>query len=755
MKSLTKRNLLLVVLSLIVAICSLTFAATVKPARAEETAVNNVTVMEAASVRVGLKENEYSGIRFRVILDEATKNNIVDNDNVQLGFIITPKYYFDKALEAKATAEAEDGSYDFLTEMKKDNPENFAEDKQHAYVGIAGEGLLMSNADEATKIYDYKGEWVASAAVENIKEANRDLQFTMIAYLKTDSTIEYFLPEDTTFSRAYLQTAHKSVVGGSVSLDVISQSKDESIKTIGTEENPAQVVDSADLYNISKSANEYGIDYAGTYFDLTEKIEVNNDYVKIPSSFAGTFVENENSVKIINGGSALMSIFEDEENDGANVKCTHTLFTITDSALNDRMATNSPTVAVVDGFVSKETIKEELPDVVNPVDYDGNAVKWHTVANKNVSHIYVEPFFTKNELASLTQYNAVRFSFMTSAPEKMHGANLSSDTGLPIHSLLSMSYGCQVNTDGLIGTMAKYFMSEIQTWRTFTLPISQVLDAYSSDTRLRVNYENNSASQDIYFYLGDIELIEEPKLYYENLNARNSIHKVTPVVNRAEGDETTPTVARPSLNSQTSGIPSENGFISYENLPTFTSGACPKFVDRKIPKIALTKNANVAMYARLCYNAEQIEKFAGLIVDESGNPILDENGKKQYSKYKEISITYAVDSASAQKFNVLLPGVITETTYDKWITITLDIETVTSLMGKTSFVDADGNTCETSGYSTTATTRDDATGIYSGKQTIVADETYFENMLFLGYFTAAGSATYLYVADISFVTPAA
>ncbi len=749
MKSLTKRNLTLIVLSVVVALCSLTFAATVKPARAEETAVNNVTVMEAASVRVGLKENEYSGIRFRVILDEATKNNIVDNDNVQLGFIITPKYYFDKALEAKATAEAEDGSYDFLTEMKKDNPENFAEDKQHAYVGIAGEGLLMENDDEATKIYQYKGEWVASAAVENIKEANRDLQFTMIAYLKTDSTIEYFLPEDTTFSRAYLQTAHKSVVGGSVSLDVISQSKDESIKTIGTEENPAQVVDSADLYNISKSANEYGIDYAGTYFDLTEKIEVNNDYVKIPSSFAGTFVENDNSVKIINGGTALMSIFEDEE-DGANVKCTHTLFTITDSALNDRMATNNSN-AVVDGFVSKETIKEELPDAVNPVDYDGNAVKWHTVAAKNVSHIYIKPFFTKNELASLTQYNAVRFSFMTSAPEKMHNSNTDD-----VHSLISMSYGSQNNTDGLFSTMAKYYMSEIQTWRTFTLPISQVLDAYTNNTTLRVNYENNTATQDIYFYLGDIELIEEPKLYYENLNAKNSIHKVTPVVNRAEGDETTPTVARPSSNSQENGIPSENGFISYENLPTFTSGACPKFVDRKIPKIALTKNANVAMYARLCYNAEQIEKFAGLIVDESGNAILDENDKRQYSKYKEISITYAVDSASAQKFAVLLPGVITEATYDKWITITLDIETFTTkFMGKTSFVDADGNTCETSGYSTTATTRDDATGVYSGKQTIVADETYFENMLFLGYFTAAGSATNLYIADISFVTPVA
>ena len=372
MKSLTKRNLLLVVLSLIVAVCSLTFAATVKPASAEETAVNNVTVMEAASVRVGLKENEYSGIRFRVILDEATKNNIVDNDNVQLGFIITPKYYFDKALEAKATAEAEDSSYDFLTEMKKDNPENFAEDKKHAYVGIAGEGLLMSNADEATKIYQYKGEWVASAAVENIKEANRDLQFTMIAYLKTDSTIEYFLPEDTTFSRAYLQTAHKSFMGGDVELDVIRKAQDTSFANYGTTDNPVKVSDNDDLYIISNAVAQ-GATYEGetdnAVFELANDVEVDHDFEPIGDAFAGSFKESNKKVIVYNN-KELDSIGVD----GVTVDNQTKLFNASERSADLLIPQSYSTIS----YVSPEELHAEENGFTNSIGYTGGAVRLST-----------------------------------------------------------------------------------------------------------------------------------------------------------------------------------------------------------------------------------------------------------------------------------------------------------------------------------------------------------------------------------------
>lgn len=103
MKSLTKRNIALVVLSVIVALCSLTFAATVKPARATEDGAKPETlqfqVMESAQIRIGQSAEEdaesTSGIRFRVKMDYETASYVKANDGtVTLGFIITPKQLF-------------------------------------------------------------------------------------------------------------------------------------------------------------------------------------------------------------------------------------------------------------------------------------------------------------------------------------------------------------------------------------------------------------------------------------------------------------------------------------------------------------------------------------------------------------------------------------------------------------------------------------------------------------------------------------
>ena len=75
MKSLTKRNLLFVLLSVVLPLCSLTFAATVKPAKAA-TAIDWSTAtfegMEEASIRIGKDADTgvvggaQSGIRFRL-----------------------------------------------------------------------------------------------------------------------------------------------------------------------------------------------------------------------------------------------------------------------------------------------------------------------------------------------------------------------------------------------------------------------------------------------------------------------------------------------------------------------------------------------------------------------------------------------------------------------------------------------------------------------------------------------------------------
>ncbi len=513
MKSLTKRNLLLVVLSLIVALCSLTFAATVKPAKAA-TAVNNITVMEAASVRVGLKENEYSGIRFRVILDEATKNNIVDNDNVQLGFIITPKYYFDKALEAKATAEAEDGSYDFLTEMKKDNPENFAEDKKHAYVGIAGEGLLMSNADEATKIYQYKGEWVASAAVENIKEANRNLQFTMIAYLKTDSTIEYFLPEDTTFSRAYLQTAHKSFMGGDVELDVIRGAQDTSFADYGTTDNPVKVSDNDDLYIISNAVAQ-GVTYEGAtdnaVFELENDVEVDHDFEPIGDAFAGSFKESNKKVIVYNNKD-LDSIGVD----GVTVDNQTKLFNASERAL-DLYYNSSNADKDTLRHVAKENLPEYLADGTTKVE-GTERVKSGAIVREtsNADNVKLTINYTADELLQFEKdgiYNAIRFTYL--AVDLNAGTVITFRGSNTLFNMLvnNVAVGTDAETGRTeLGRTSDYYFTK-GMWRSHLINISDIVGAIT-DNQLYIAEigtwaSGTSPSCQFDFYIQDVELVKD------------------------------------------------------------------------------------------------------------------------------------------------------------------------------------------------------------------------------------------------------
>ena len=137
MKSLTKRNLTLIVLSVVVALCSLTFAATVKPARAEDVTpitVGTLEVMEEASIRIGTDVNgnvggAQSGIRFRARVDKATYEALTaENSPAYMGFLITPKQLYNDR------AAAEDESYgkdDYINSISN-------------YVGDQGTGIKVT-----------------------------------------------------------------------------------------------------------------------------------------------------------------------------------------------------------------------------------------------------------------------------------------------------------------------------------------------------------------------------------------------------------------------------------------------------------------------------------------------------------------------------------------------------------------------------------------------------------------------------------
>ncbi len=212
MKSLTKRNLLLVVLSVIVAICSLTFAATVKPAKAAEKPVLSFQVMEAAQLRVN-HDNRGAGLRFRVQMDYATASYIKANDDVSLGFIVTPKALFDA--RAEETVE-EGGTPSYGADDYIKSISNFV---NKANGGIIVDESTIYVADEANTITKWEStddialngqSYYANAAIVDILEKNRDLDFTVVAFiLNADGSYDYAVPSNE-FSKSVYGTANSA-----------------------------------------------------------------------------------------------------------------------------------------------------------------------------------------------------------------------------------------------------------------------------------------------------------------------------------------------------------------------------------------------------------------------------------------------------------------------------------------------------------------------------------------------------------------
>ena len=107
MKLLNKRTFVVLFLSFVFSLSVLAFAGTVKPVKAKETTsitLEDFTLEESASVRIGANATVTgSGIRFRASLSNGlyeTLHNAVtenpENPSVYMGFIITPKYYYDE-----------------------------------------------------------------------------------------------------------------------------------------------------------------------------------------------------------------------------------------------------------------------------------------------------------------------------------------------------------------------------------------------------------------------------------------------------------------------------------------------------------------------------------------------------------------------------------------------------------------------------------------------------------------------------------
>ncbi len=259
MKSLTKKNVLIIVLSVVVAICTLTFTATAKPVKAAGTIDWNTAtfeVMEEASIRIG-KDDEtgvvggaQSGLRFRARVDADIYAVLTAEDSTAyMGFLITPKALFD----ARAEETVEEGG---TPSYGKDDYINSISN----YVGDQGTGIKVTKG-----FYEEDGYYYANAAVNNIivdsdkKIDNTKLAFTAVAYIYDGAEYHYSAPSED-FSRTYKQVANMAVLSGKNDIEVVR--KAQHLSDLGTSNNPI-IIRNQDDFNILDTACASGADFSG------------------------------------------------------------------------------------------------------------------------------------------------------------------------------------------------------------------------------------------------------------------------------------------------------------------------------------------------------------------------------------------------------------------------------------------------------------------------------------------------------------
>lgn len=203
----------------------------------------SVFEMEAGA---SLKISEDGGVRFRVKMDEAQKNYITENDSVSLNFLVAPHEFFN-------AVPGTDGARDY-------------------YGGLSKKKIIT--VDEA-KIYEEDGSYWANGCITNILEANRYLDFTLLAYTYNASTQTY------DYADATIATTRASLV------DVLSQavvySDDEGTDYMadvfacgaydwfGTADYPIQVNNLATYNNLVSKVND-GVDFSAYTINVSDTV---------------------------------------------------------------------------------------------------------------------------------------------------------------------------------------------------------------------------------------------------------------------------------------------------------------------------------------------------------------------------------------------------------------------------------------------------------------------------------------------------
>ncbi len=703
MKSLTKRNLALIVLSVVVALCSLTFAATVKPAKATEKPVLSFQVMEAASIRIGksaeVETQSTSGLRFRAQMDYATASYVKANPTtVKLGFIITPKALFDKRAAAEDSSYGKDDYIKSISNYVGNDGEGIIVDVNKIYVADASDNITKW---ETTDDVAQEGEtYCVNGAVEGILKKNINLGFTVIAYIYDGTDYTYSVPS-ADFERSYTQTATKAYLSGKNDLEVIQKAQHLSnfgISTsVGEEVVPLAITNGQDLYKISEGVSN-GITYDGFKFELKENVEVDYDFEQIGATFGGEFVNNNNGkvVSIVNNKD-LQDAFADA---GVNVDCVNDtkVFNTTEKSLKlmtvgrqvgdtnrDRYLTNDKLPTVGKKVVTYDSDGDDVNDAKRLDDnvlYGADKmIKTGSDALafslSNVDSFRLKLNYTKEQLLAMAPvynaetekyenssspygtYNHVRFTYAlirTNTGGCNPNESSLSSSGTSLFDVLT-----QEKFFGASGRASSAGEMEVNIWRSYMLSIEDFAKAVGSGSDaedvLFIGYFSTMSGDGGTFelYISDIELVNDTS----TILSIETNYSGAPIVTYSTSRTASPTYDKATGECITKGTFT---LKLHEDNPTYCDPSTYPYAGFDNPsfKIQLRNLTNV--YIKLRYTQEEIIKRA-----------------KAYG-YNGISLTYLVEGSGYPPEGVMELNHKT----GAWNTIKLSIEDFCEYFGAVS-----------------------------------------------------------------------
>lgn len=193
--------------------------------------------------KISLKLNDKGGMRWTLKMDKAHYNYIINNETVEVGFIIAPKVLMDKA----------DGDYYGMS--------------QKIIVGI-DEGKIYS-------LTENDGYYYANGCVVNMLEENRKYDYTAAAYIKNGEKIEKQAAVNENSVKSFYNVSNAAILysGEDYSEKMLGLT---AYDWLGTEEYPIIVSDS-ERYETLKNRQNSG--FKDKYYEFSTDVEYNADDV--------------------------------------------------------------------------------------------------------------------------------------------------------------------------------------------------------------------------------------------------------------------------------------------------------------------------------------------------------------------------------------------------------------------------------------------------------------------------------------------